>query len=143
MPINGISVGKDISITIADTNGSITINRVKMHSPKQKNKNLETIALDGVNRHLNIPIGWTGSFEMERTSPDIDSFFYQLEQQYASGNIIPLVTITETIQESSGAITQFQYQGCVIELDSAGDWKGDELITQKINFMAQARVQLA
>ena len=114
-----------------------------MFTSKQKNKNLETIALDGVNRHLNIPIGWTGSFEMERTSPEIDAFFFLLEQQYQSGNTIPLTTITETITEADGSTSQFQYQGCVIEFDSTGDWKGDELITQKINFAASARQQLA
>ena len=144
MPINGISVGKDITIQIANTAvGSITINRVKMHSPKQKNKKLETIALDGLNRHLNIPIGWEGSFEMERTSPAIDSYFANLELGYYNGQTIPLSTITETITEANGLVTQFQYQGCQLALEGAGDWKGDELITQKIDFVATARIQLA
>lgn len=143
MPLNGISVGKDIVVQFANTSGTVVQNRVKNFHAKQKNSKRETIALDGINRHLNIPIGWEGSFEMERTSNAVDTFLFQLEQTYLSGGTIPLITITETITEESGQVSQFQYQGCVIELDSAGDWKGDELITQKVNFSAQAKVQQA
>lgn len=143
MPINGISVGKDILVAFADNNGNVVQNRVKMFSAQQKNSKRETVALDGVNRHLNIPIGWTGSFEMERISPIVDTYLYNLEQAYLNGQTIPLITITETITETNGSVSQFQYQNCVIELENAGEWKGDELITQKINFSAQLRVQLA
>jgi hypothetical protein len=143
MPINGISVGKDITVTFNDNNGNVVTTRVKMFSAKQKTSNRETVALDGVNRHLNIPMGWSGSIEAERTGPELEAFIFNLEQIYVSGAAIPLITITETIQETNGSVTQWQYQGCVVEMDSSGEWKGDDYITQKINFMAQAKIQQA
>jgi len=143
MPINGISVGKDIIIVLNDNNGNVVTNRVKSFVSKQKTSNRETIALDGINRHLNIPTGWEGSFEMERTSSIIDQFIYNIEQAYDSGATVPLISITETITETDGSISQYLYQGCVIQLDSAGEWKGDDLVTQKINFMASSRQALA
>ncbi len=142
MPINGINTGKDTIVQLANTQGQIIINRVKNFTAQQKSKNLETMALDGVNRHINIPNGWSGSFEMERTSNVIDTFFSNLEANYLSGQQVLLTTITETITESDGTITIMQYLGGMLELASTGDWKGDEIVTQKVNFVAQSRQPL-
>lgn len=142
MPINGISVGKDTIVTMDDNNGNIVTTRAKMFSSKQKTSNRETVALDGVNRLLNIPIGWEGSFEFERTGPEIDTFIDNLEQAYMSGGPVPLITVTQTVTESDGSITQYQYQRCVVQYDNAGEWKGDDYVTQRINFSGSARQQL-
>lgn len=143
MSINGISVGKDITVTLDDNNGNVVTTRAKMFNSKQKTSNKETVALDGINRMLNIPIGWEGSFEFERTGPQMDSFIYNLEQIYYSGGVIPQVTITQTVTEADGSLTQFQYLRCVVQYDNAGEWKGDDLVTQKINFSGSQRQQLA
>jgi len=143
MPINGISVGKDVVLTLTNNNGVIATNRIKMFSSKQKTSNRETAALDGINRHINIPMGWEGSFEMERTSSAIDDYIANYEASYYGGqNMLP-ITITETITEASGAVTQYQYVGVVTTLDSAGEWKADDYVTQKFNFSAQQRNKLA
>lgn len=142
MPINGISIGKDTTVTLDDNNGNVVTTRTKSFSSKQKTSNRETVALDGVNRLLNIPIGWEGSFEFERTGPQMDAFINNLEAQYAAGGVTPLVTVTQTVQEADGSVSQYQYQRCVVQFDSAGEWKGDDYVTQKINFMGSARAQL-
>lgn len=144
MPINGISVGRDVVITLNDNNGNIATNRIKTFSSRQKTSNRETAALDGINRHVNIPMGWEGSLEMERTSSVIDDYIANLENNvYYAGQNVPTITITETITEVSGATTQYQYIGVVLSLDSAGDWKADDYVTQKINFSAQQRKKVA
>jgi hypothetical protein len=143
MPINGISVGKDVVLTFNDNNGQIVTNRIKMFSSKQKISNRETAALDGINRHVNIPMGWEGSFEMERTSSVVDDYFANLENNYYAGGNLPTITLTETITEPNGGTSQYQYLGVVINLDSAGDWKAEDYITQKINFSAQQRKKVA
>ncbi|VVC75991.1 hypothetical protein AQUSIP_12920 [Aquicella siphonis] len=143
MPLVGISVGKDITVTLSDdVNGFITINRVKNWNAVQRNNKRESIALDGVNRYGNFPIGWEGSFEMERTSADVDNYFAALELAYQNGENIPLVTITETITEADGTISQYQFQNCVVQLDSSGNWSGDDYVTQKISFSGSFRKQL-
>lgn len=142
MPINGISVGKDITITFNDASGNlITLTRMKSFSSKQKTSNRETASLDGINRHVNIPMGWEGSFELERTSAALDTYIASLENTYYSGQNVPTATITETITEPNGAVTSWQYVGCVFTYDNAGDWKAEEYITQKISFSAQQRNQ--
>jgi hypothetical protein len=139
MPLTGISVGKDIIVSFADTNGLITTNRVKNWVSNQKTNKRETIALDGINRHANFPIGWEGSFEMERVSPAVDNYLAAVELAYQNGTTIPGITITETITEADGTVSQFQYTPVVIQLDSAGSWMGDDFVTQKVSFAASFR----
>lgn len=139
MSVNNLSVGKDIVISFNGPNGPVKFDRVKMFSSKQKTSNRETAALDGVNRHVNIPMGWEGSFEAERVGNSIDEFFQILEDNYYAGRNIPTLTITETITEANGSLTQYQYIGVVLTLDSAGDWKADDYVTQKITFSSEKR----
>lgn len=142
MPINGISVGKDVTITLNNNSGFITTCRIKMFSSKQKTSDRETASLDGINRHVVIPMGWEGDIEMERTSNVIDDYIVGIEDSYYSGQNIPTITITETITEASGAVSQYQYQGVVLRYQDAGNWKADEYITLKLNFSAQKREKL-
>lgn len=140
MPINGISVGKDVTLTINDSTGALIIlTRIKNFSSKQKTNNRETAALDGVNRHVNIPMGWEGTFEFERTGPQLDNYIAAQEDLYYAGKNVPTALITETITEADGSVTQWQYVGCVFTYESAGDWKAEEYITQKLAFSSQDR----
>jgi hypothetical protein len=53
------------------------------------------------------------------------------------------VTITETIAEVSGAITQYRYLGALLKLDDAGDYAGDATVKQKVSFVCSRRVKVA
>lgn len=140
MPINGISVGRDVTLTFTDSTGAvITLPRLKNFSSKQKTSNRESASLDGINRHVNIPMGWEGSFEFERTGPELDNYINSQESLYYAGKNVSTATITETITEADGSVNQWQYIGCVFTYESAGDWKAEEYITQKLAFSAQER----
>lgn len=142
MTINSLSVGKDVVITITDANGPVTIPRIKSFNSKQKTSNRETVALDGINRHVNIPQGWEGDFELERNNYLLDNYIANLEANYYAGKNLPTLTITETINEYDGSVTQWQYVGVAITYD-AGTWKGDDYVTLKISFSAQQRNKIA
>lgn len=143
MPINGISSGKDLSVTINDTNGFVNTTRSKSISVKQNVIKETTKALDGITRHLNFPGGWEASFDFERTSSVIDDYILGIENKYYNGQNIPLITITFSIQESNGAISQYQLNGCVPHYEDGGTWKSDGYVTQKVTFNASQFKKLA
>lgn len=144
MPINGISVGRDVVVNFNDQKGLIITCRLKKFTSKQKVTARETPALDGINRHVNIPMGWEGSFDMERTSSVMDDYFHNLENNiYYQGKNMTTITITETITEADGTVTQYQYLGVVLNLDEAGSWQADEYITQRCTFSAEKRKKVA
>lgn len=144
MPMNGYSIGRDVTITITLPDGTaLDLGKLTKFTSKQEADNQDIKALDGQKDRLRFFGGWTGSFEAERRGPEVDAYFAQLEANYYAGNDEPPATITETILEPSGAVSQFRYERVVLSYDDAGDKQGDKSISHKISFFARRRVQQA
>lgn len=143
MPVNGFSVGRDVSLDITGPSGPLRFNLITKFSSKQSTKENAVKGLDGITRPVRFFDGWTGSLDIERQDATIDDYFSQLEANYYAGINEASVTITETITEVSGAVTQYRYMGVLLKLDDAGDWSGDATVKQKLSFVASRRVKVA
>lgn len=143
MPLNGFSVGRDVSLDIVGPNGPLRFNLITKFTSKQSSKEQSIKGLDGITRPVRFFDGWTGSFNIERQDSTLDDFFSQLEANYYAGLNEASVTITETITEVSGAITQYRYVGVMLKYDDAGDWAGDATVKQTVSFIASRRVKVA
>jgi|ERR1700729_7620 len=142
MPFNNFSVGKDVTINLVGYDGTIQSFPLQLSfDAKQETKDISIHAMNGTPYFLDLPAGWTGSFSYDRQGPLIDAYFARLEAAYYNGTPIQACSITETIQEPSGAISQFQYTGVVMKLSDAGSWKGDSQVTVKVDWKASFRVQ--
>ena len=143
MPINNYSVGRDISLDIVGVNGAMGFSQIVGFQSKPDTTDQKIKGLDGITRHLRFPDGWSGSFDLERQNSLLDDWWSQIEANYYAGqNELP-VTITETIQEVSGAITQYRYLQVLLTIEDAGSWAGDKSVKQKIKFVAARRVKIA
>lgn len=142
MPLNSFSVGRDISLDITGPNGPLLFSQITSFHRKQDSTDQKIKSLDGVTRHLRFFDGWSGDFEIERQDPTIDRYFSQLEANYYQGlNELP-VTITETITEVDGSISQFRYVQVLLKLEDAGTYKGDASVHMKVSFVAARRIQV-
>jgi len=83
--------------------------------------------------------GWKGTLEYDRTSNEIDAFFANKEEAYFSNGARYPVTITETVYEKDGNVSQYRYTKVALKLDSAGSWKAADKVAQKVSFMASRR----
>lgn len=143
MPMNGYSIGTDISLCIVGPNGPLVFNKVTEFQSKPKTKDDARPALDGVTRHLRFPQGWEGSFNLDRQDSTMDDWWSQVEANYYAGvNEVP-ISITETKREVSGAVSQYRYQGVMLTPDDMGTWKGDEAVVQKLKFVAERRIKVS
>ena len=143
MPINGQSLGKDISFTVVTATGTLAINGKTDYDIKPQYTELRHKDLDGTTTHAYVPDSWTISIKVERRDQTIDRYFAQLEASYYAGvNLVP-GTILETIQEADGSVSQFQYTGVVLKYDDAGNWKSDAYIPISLTGMASRRIQVA
>lgn len=143
MPLNGYSVGRDISLDIIGPTGPLRFSLITNFTSKPDTTDIKIKGLDGITRHARFPDGWSGSFDITRADSTLDDYFSQVEANYYAGlNERPL-TITETISEASGAVTQYRYTGVLLKLDDAGSWSGDQVVKQKVSFMADTRVKVA
>ena len=85
------------------------------------------------------PNGWKGQLDFDRTDPSIDIYFDNFETAYWSGGNPLSGTITQTIQEKDGSVTQFVFTGVAMKLSQAGQWKAAEKVSQKIDWSAGRR----
>lgn len=144
MPMNGISSGKDILLTISDNiNGVVGTCRIKTLKYNQKVNARETQALDGITRHASFPNGWNGSVQMERTSNAIDTYVANYEQLYANAQTLPIVSFQFQVTEASGGISTYLHQNVVFEYSNAGEWKSDDFVTIDLDFKASNRLVLS
>jgi hypothetical protein len=142
MPINNFSVGRDITLTVVTSSGPLNLNLVTGFKSKQDSQENKIKGLDGITRHVRFYDGWSGNFNIERADSTVDDYFSQLEANYYAGiNELP-ATITETIQEPNGAVTQYRYLNVLLKLDDAGDWAGDKSVKQTISFVAAQRQKI-
>lgn len=87
--------------------------------------------------------GWSGSFTVARNNGALDqlqaaqevAFHNRLGQQY--------YTIDEVTINNDGTTNIYQYVGCAINMETAGDWKMDSAVDITVSFECQARIQIA
>jgi len=143
MPLNSFSVGRDLSLDIIGQQGPLRFNLITEFQSKPDVTDVKVKGLDGITRHARFPDGWSGSFSIERQDSTLDDYFSQLEANYYAGlNELP-VTITETISEVSGSISQYRYMQVLLTLEDAGTWKGDATVKQKVKFVSARRMKVS
>ncbi|MCP3017546.1 hypothetical protein [Cupriavidus basilensis] len=143
MPINGYSVGRDVTIVIQTPTGSLQIPKITKFSRKQDATVERVKRIDGVTETLRFFDGWSGSLEAKRSGPEIDRYFGTLEDNYYAGLNEQAAQIFETVTEPNGAISQFRYDGVMLTLENAGDVAGDASIPYSMNFTATRRKVLS
>jgi hypothetical protein len=142
MPANGLSTGIDHKLSFVDINGQQNFVIIESFTAKEDAPTDKVIAMDGTVRHPKFHQGWSGSFVLQRSNNVMDNYIALQEASYYQGTDQIPMTITETITEVDGSLSQYQYTNVVIVLDDAGNWSGTEIVRQRITFMASRKLEL-
>lgn len=140
--VAGFNVGKDVSLSVQNPNGNLTMVGLTSFMAKPNTTKLKSKRINGQTYFGNIPDGWTGTFKIDRVDPSIDIFFANAEAGYYAGQSNPAGTIQEVIAELDGSTTTWQYTGVILTLDDPGNWEGDKKVEQTISFEATTRTQV-
>lgn len=141
MAINNQSIGKDVSFVVMTSSGALNIPAaaITRFDAQPDTSHEARKGLDGVTRNLVYPNGWKGSFEVDRFNSVLDDFWASYEAAYYAGqNLLP-GTINEVIQEADGSVSQYRYEGVVLDLKDAGSREADKVIKLKLDFYASRR----
>ena len=143
MPVNNMSIGKDVGVVINTTTGVLNIPAaaITSFSSQPVTENESRIGFDGVSRYLVVPTGWKGSFDVDRMSSAVEDWWASYESAYFAGQTTQPGTITETITNPDGSITQYRYTGVMFDLQDLGTREPTKVIKQKLSFMASRRVK--
>ncbi|SRR5579883_2871786 len=143
MPVNGFSVGRDVSVQIFGQTGTVTqFDTITSFDKKQMTDRVKVKPLNGPPIFLEIPDGWEGSISVDRSDSNVDDYFAGIESSYYAGLNIGTAQITETITEASGATTQYRYTGVQFKLDDGGAASGDNIMKMKMSWVASRRYKV-
>lgn len=105
-------------------------------------KTINSEPLNGPPIFAEAPNGWKGTLDFDRTDNTIDIYFANYEATYYAGGNPVSGTITQTIQEKNGTVTQFVFTGVAMKLAQAGKWKAAEKVAMQIDWNASTRTQI-
>ncbi len=144
MPYNNFSLGKDIVLDVITPQGvlALPVTTTGFEAKPIYNR-IKSKGLDGINREAAVPEGWEGSITLDRQNNAIDAFFAKQEAGYYAGQNVLTASITETISEADGSVSQYRYVNVSLRFDEAGKKTGDNKIEIHIGFFASQRQQVA
>jgi hypothetical protein len=134
--LTAFSIGRDTQLVVMGPNGRVDINHVTGFESRQLTSSVRISRLDGTQLGAELPKGWEGSFEVERGTSALDDFISTMEQNFYTGTDAQPSTMYQYITETDSSVSTYQFDGVVFKLASAGAWKGDSSVKQKLEFYA-------
>ena len=136
MGLTTFSIGRDTQLVVMGPKGRVDINHVTAFESKQLTSPIRVSRLDGSQLGAELPKGWEGSFEVERGTSALDDFILAIEQDFYNGVGSQAGTLYQYVTETDSSVSTYQFDGVVFKLVSAGNWKGDTSVKQKLEFFA-------
>ncbi len=139
MSVATFSIGRDAQLVVIGPQGRLDLSYVTGFEARQLTQAVRVSRLDGVQMGTELPKGWEGNFELERGNSNVEDFIAATEQSFYSGTLNPNCTMYQYISEPDGSTSTYQYENVSFRLSSAGQWKGDSSVRQKLEFFAARR----
>lgn len=130
------SIGRDTQLVIMGPAGRVDISHVTAFESRQITTAIRVARIDGTHLGAELPKGWEGSFEVERGTSALDDFIAAVEQNFYNGSASQSGSMYQYITEADSSTSTYQFDGVVFKLASAGVWKGDTSVKQKLDFFA-------
>jgi hypothetical protein len=142
VPATQFSIGRNCQLVVIGPQGRVDLSYVTGFESRQLTASVRIDRLDGVHMGAEIPKGWEGSFELERGSSEVDDFIASIEQAFYVQGQLPTSTLYQYVQEADGSTSTYQYDLVVFRLASAGAWRGDSPVKQRLEFFASTRTRM-
>lgn len=144
MAIGNKTVGQDIRVVINTINGvlNITPDLVGEFKFTPVSDWKDWLPVSGFKENAVLPNGHQGTISLIRKNPIIEKFWADFEAAYYQGQSLQYGSITETIKESDGSLTQWLYSNVIFKVNDFGTYKGNEFVMQEMEWRASSRIQL-
>ncbi len=142
MAVTAFSIGRDTQLVVMGPSGRVDISHVTSFESRQLTSSVRVNRLDGSQLGAELPKGWEGSFDAERGTSALDDFISTVEQNFYNGGGTQPCTMYQYITETDSSVSTYQFDGVVFKLASAGAWKGDASVKQKLEFYATRKKRI-
>jgi hypothetical protein len=145
MPVNGMNVGVDYSITYYDTNsgGLITLGDVQDVKITAMKHDIKSSPYNQVPRFGYVPDGYKIDFTITRNGSILEDLMVAFSANFNAGNVQGAGYLNETINNADGSISRYQYTNFVVFLTSHGDISRDKVVSLTLEGMASDKIPIA
>lgn len=140
--LDGLTSGISHTLVLTDIDGLKSFTNLESFSANENADVQDHTDISGITRHPKLHQGWHGSFTYQRGSNALDAYFANQERNYYQGGDQTNITITESIKELDGTISQFQFTECVLSLTDGGTYSGTTIVKQTVAFKARRKLLL-
>ena len=136
----GYNVGSDTTLTLISNGVILSCSILTEFEARQKTTELNSKALDGINRFRHVEEGWDGTLGWDRSDSTLDDYFAAKEQGRYTGINPPAVSIVETTADANtGLPSKYRYVGVTMKLDTIGRRGGDTKVDMRVSWSCSRR----
>jgi len=145
MPVNGINVGVDYSITYYESvsGGLINLGDVQDVRISAQKHDIASHPYNQVPRYGYVPAGFKVDFTITRNSSTLEDLMVAFSAAFNAGAVQGAGYLNETINNADGSISRYQYTNFVVFLTDHGDISREKIVTIKLEGMASDKVKIA
>lgn len=145
MPVNGMNVGVDYTLSYYDgTSGALVnlgdVQDVKIVALKH---DIKSMPYNNSPRYGYVPDGYKIDFSITRTGADIENFMVAAEASFNAGNVQKPGFLNQTTINPDGTISRYQYVNMVIYLTDHGNVQRDAVVKLALEGFASGKTRIA
>ena len=137
------SIGRNTRVVFRWNGTRVELPSVTSFTSRQATVALNSAPLNSQPETFQVPNGWTGTVQCQRTNDNLDVLIADTEAAFWSAGTITNGTLYQYITEPDGSTTTWQYTNVSIVLDAAGSWSNDSMVMQSFNFTASQKVEIS
>lgn len=145
MPVNGMNVGVDYSITYYDSASGALINLGDVQDVKitAMKHDIKSSPYNQVPRFGFIPDGFKVDFTITRTGSQLEDLAVLNSANFNGGVVQSPGFLNQSVINPDGTTRRYQYTNFVVFLTNHGDISREKVVTLTLEGMASDKVQIA
>lgn len=144
MPINGMNVGTDYTLSYYDptTGALVNLGDIQNFTITGLKHDIASRPYNAPPKYGFVPDGYRFTFNITRNVSTLEDLMVQFEANFNAGNLVSAGFINETINNADGTVSKFQYTNVVLFLTDHGDVSREKTVTLKLEGMASSKIKL-
>jgi hypothetical protein len=145
MPVNGMNVGVDYTITYFESvsGGLINLGDVQDVKIAAMKHDIKSAPYNQVPRFGFVPDGYKIDFTITRNGSVLEDLMVAFSASFNAGNVNGAGYLNETINNADGSISRYQYTNFVVFLTNHGDISREKTVSLTLEGMASDKVKIA
>ena len=136
------SIGRNTRVVFRWNGSTVTLPDVVSFTSRQGTVPIRSTPLNKQPETFEVPNGWTGTVQCQRTNANLDNLVADIEAAFWSAGTITNGDLYQYITEPDGSTTTWHYTNVSIVLDAGGSWSNDTMVMQSFTFNASQKVKV-